>query len=475
MGPVASRSTARASPAAAHKVAGLHAASTRTRRSTAGIVGNARDGDRPRPDARTFVHEQLDLGVGELIYGLGERFGPLVKNGQSVDDLERRRRHLERAGVQERAVLPDQPRLRRARQRPRARLVRDRLRGGRARAVLGARGGARVLRHRRARRPRRCSSATPRSPGGPRGRAGVVVRALAVDVVHHRLRRGDRHRASSTRWPSASCRCRSSTSTASGCASSTGATSSGTRGSSPTPRACSPGCTSATCGSASGSTRTSRSARRCSPRRRRPGYLVKRADGSRLAVGPVAGGHGRSSTSRTPTRPPGTRTSCARLARPGRRLLQDRLRRAHPGRGGVARRQRPRAHAQLLRPAVQQGRVYEVLVRRPAARARPCCSPARRPPAASRCPCTGAGTRRSTFESMAETLRGGLSLALSGFGVLEPRHRRVRGHAGCRRSSSAGLAFGLLVQPHPAPRLGVVPRAVGRSTTDRAPGESPST
>ncbi|CAN5298469.1 alpha-xylosidase [soil metagenome] len=34
---------------------------------------------------RTFVHEQLALGVGEHIYGLGERFGPIVKNGQSVD------------------------------------------------------------------------------------------------------------------------------------------------------------------------------------------------------------------------------------------------------------------------------------------------------------------------------------------------------------------------------------------------------
>lgn len=34
---------------------------------------------------RAFVHEQLDLGVGEHIYGLGERFGPLVKNGQTVD------------------------------------------------------------------------------------------------------------------------------------------------------------------------------------------------------------------------------------------------------------------------------------------------------------------------------------------------------------------------------------------------------
>ena len=36
-------------------------------------------------DGASFVHEQLALGVGELIYGLGERFGPLVKNGQSVD------------------------------------------------------------------------------------------------------------------------------------------------------------------------------------------------------------------------------------------------------------------------------------------------------------------------------------------------------------------------------------------------------
>ena len=32
-----------------------------------------------------YVHEQLDLGVGEAVYGLGERFGPLVKNGQAVD------------------------------------------------------------------------------------------------------------------------------------------------------------------------------------------------------------------------------------------------------------------------------------------------------------------------------------------------------------------------------------------------------
>ncbi|GAA1683014.1 alpha-xylosidase [Microbacterium lacus] len=49
-----------------------------------GIVGNARAGA-AAPVERVFVHEQLDLGVGELIYGLGERFGPLVKNGQTVE------------------------------------------------------------------------------------------------------------------------------------------------------------------------------------------------------------------------------------------------------------------------------------------------------------------------------------------------------------------------------------------------------
>ncbi|QTE28738.1 alpha-xylosidase [Pengzhenrongella sicca] len=36
-------------------------------------------------DGAHYVHEQLTLGVGELVFGLGERFGPYVKNGQSVD------------------------------------------------------------------------------------------------------------------------------------------------------------------------------------------------------------------------------------------------------------------------------------------------------------------------------------------------------------------------------------------------------
>ena len=37
------------------------------------------------PDGTHRMKEELSLAVGELIYGLGERFTPFVKNGQSVD------------------------------------------------------------------------------------------------------------------------------------------------------------------------------------------------------------------------------------------------------------------------------------------------------------------------------------------------------------------------------------------------------
>ena len=47
-----------------------------------GVAGYAEDGQAPH---EAYMVGQLDLGVGETIYGLGERFGPFVKNGQSVD------------------------------------------------------------------------------------------------------------------------------------------------------------------------------------------------------------------------------------------------------------------------------------------------------------------------------------------------------------------------------------------------------
>ncbi|MBC6461542.1 alpha-xylosidase [Actinomadura sp. HBU206391] len=36
-------------------------------------------------DGEHYIREQLELGVDHHVYGLGERFGPLVKNGQTVD------------------------------------------------------------------------------------------------------------------------------------------------------------------------------------------------------------------------------------------------------------------------------------------------------------------------------------------------------------------------------------------------------
>ena len=36
-------------------------------------------------DKDSYMRQRLSLGVGELIYGMGERFTPFVKNGQSVD------------------------------------------------------------------------------------------------------------------------------------------------------------------------------------------------------------------------------------------------------------------------------------------------------------------------------------------------------------------------------------------------------
>lgn len=48
--------------------------------STPRSIGVVTDGE-----GRHFVHEQLTLGVGEHVFGLGERFGAFVRNGQSVD------------------------------------------------------------------------------------------------------------------------------------------------------------------------------------------------------------------------------------------------------------------------------------------------------------------------------------------------------------------------------------------------------
>ncbi|HEY3333261.1 MAG TPA: alpha-xylosidase [Capsulimonadaceae bacterium] len=54
---------------------------TRSGERSMAMVEKAGDG--------VHMREQLDLGVGEYVYGLGERFTPFIKNGQTVDTWNR--------------------------------------------------------------------------------------------------------------------------------------------------------------------------------------------------------------------------------------------------------------------------------------------------------------------------------------------------------------------------------------------------
>jgi len=54
---------------------------TKNLNKSAGYMISRRKG--PCPAA--FIKDELSLSVGELVYGLGERFGPLIKNGQTID------------------------------------------------------------------------------------------------------------------------------------------------------------------------------------------------------------------------------------------------------------------------------------------------------------------------------------------------------------------------------------------------------
>ncbi len=184
-------------------------------------------------DEGAYMHEQLSLGVGECVYGLGERFTAFVKNGQVVETWNKD------GGTGSDQAYKNVPFYLTNRgygvfvNHPEERLVRGRLGEGLARPVQRAGRVAGIFRHLRP-DAQRDAGKVHGADGPARAAARLVVRAVADDLVHDELRRGRRSPASSRAWPTATCRCTSSTSTASGCASSTGATSSGTRASSPT-------------------------------------------------------------------------------------------------------------------------------------------------------------------------------------------------------------------------------------------------
>ncbi len=291
--------------------------------------------DRPPvgvPVASSYVHEQLDLGVGTHVYGLGERFGPLIKNGQTVEvwnadggtSSEQAYKnvpfYLTDRGY---GVFVNEP------GHVSFEVGSEAVAAG---AVLRAGRVARVLRDRGIDPGGRSSSATPRSPAarrrcrrGATGRGsstsfttdydeatvnsfldGMRDRDLPLIGLPLRLLLDARVRLVGLHL--------------------------GRRACSRTPRGCSGACTSAACRSASGSTRTSRSARRCSRRPAAAGYLLKRAGRQRLAVGPLAGRDGDRRLHERRTRRRVVPGEAAGAAAAGRRRVQDRLRRAHPPR-----------------------------------------------------------------------------------------------------------------------------------------------
>ena len=87
----------------------------------------------PPPEYVRYILNELTLAAGELVYGLGEQFGPFVKNGQVGSDLlqsrslhaaesnasnigglnlEPRRRNIFRTSLQNCSLLSHQPWLR---------------------------------------------------------------------------------------------------------------------------------------------------------------------------------------------------------------------------------------------------------------------------------------------------------------------------------------------------------------------------
>ena len=205
---------------------------------------------------------------------------------------------------------------------------------------------------------------------------------------------------------------------------------------------------------------------------RAKGYLVHPGRRQRLAVGQVAGrnGAGRLHQSRCRAMvlgPPGA------AARPGRRRLQDRLRRAHPDRRQLVRRLATRERMHNYYTHLYNRTVFDLLERRRGDGRGGAVRPVgdRR-----RAAVPGALGRRLRFHLRVDG-RDPARRIVAGrqrFRLLVARHRRLRGHPGRRRVQAlAGVRAA--VQPQPAARLRLATGCRGRSTTRRStsPGDSP--
>ncbi len=188
-----------------------------------------------------------------------------------------------------------------------------------------------------------------------------------------------------------------------------------------------------------------------------PGAPARRR---RVAVGPVAGRAWASSTSPTRRRARWFTGKLERAARPGRRL---------PSRPTSASGSPPTSSGTTAPTRSGCTTTTPTCTTRPSST---CCERRRGEGEAvlfarsataggQQFPVHWGGDCESTFESMAESLRGGLSLgdvAASATGATTSAASRGRR---TRRCSSGGSAFGLLSSHSPAARLGLLPRAVG--------------
>ena len=395
----------------------------------------------------TWMHQQLTIEPGERVYGLGERFGAFVKNGQVVDSGTRTAEprseqayknvpfYMTNRGY---GVFVDIP----------ANVSFEVGSEASARPVLRR---GRILEYFVIYGPepkdvlRRYTALTGRPALLPAWSFGLWL----SHVVHDRLRRGDRQRRSSTAWPSADiplsvfhfdcfwmrefhwCDFEWDPPTF------------------PDPDGhAARGCTSTALKVCVWiNPYIAQRSRAVRARARRDGLPGQARRRQRLAVGPVAGRAWALVDFTNPAARAWYQAQAARADRPGRRLLQDRLRRAHPDRRRLARRLRPGADAQLLHAAVQRGRLRRA-ARSTAGEGEAVVFARSATAGGQQFPVHWGGDSDSTFVSMAESLRGGLSLALSRLRLLEPRHRRLRGHPGPGGVQAlAGVRAAVVAQP----------------------------
>ena len=412
--------------------------------------------------APTSCASACDLPVGANVYGFGERFSAAREERPGRRHLERGRRHGQRAGLQDAAVLPHRRGLRRVRRLTGAGVVRGRRRrssprcsspcpaSGWTTCVIYGPTPAEIL--------RKYTALTGRPALPPRwsfglwlstsfltdydeptvtelrrrhGRARDPAERLPLRLLLDEAAQLVRLRVGPRRVPRARADARAPGR----------ARPAPQRVDQPVHRA-------------------ALAAVRARPRGARA-ISLRRPGRQRLAVGHVGSRAWRWSTSPTRPRATGSRASSGGAARPGvdasRPTSASGSRRTWCGPTGPT-----RSGCTTTTRYLYNRTVFEVLeAHRGAGEAVLFARSAT--VGGQRFPVHWGGDCESTYVSMAESLRGGLSLGLRRVRLLEPRHRRLRGHAAAGAVQALGRVRADVLALPPA-RLELAPRALGCST-----------